>query len=391
VTKTLFALAFTLILAASIPFPVSANEVTGSVPRFVIPGGLSLSPTVSEYYFSESENRKATQSYGLKIGYDMPGKSFADSLGVEGTLSFFSASSNKDLGSDASGFLFRLDALYPLVLGERWMPYLAIGAGVSFIDDDSSTVTNPLLNYGLGLKYFLNDSLALRADARHLVVYNNDNIRNNFEAGIGISYYFGRESKNKIVPLAEPKKVVLPDAQNNRKAEKKPEKLPAPQVAEPQPTAEIIVPPVEKTPPLPAPQVAAVSPPPALVSAEISKKKVVATMTIDFEFDTYEVKSKYFSQLRELAGILRSSPDSVAEIEGHTDSVGKERYNLILSLKRAEAVRKILTGFDVEPGRISTIGYGMTRPLVSNATSEGRQRNRRAVTTITITRTEAPR
>jgi outer membrane protein OmpA-like peptidoglycan-associated protein len=88
---------------------------------------------------------------------------------------------------------------------------------------------------------------------------------------------------------------------------------------------------------------------------------------------------------------MRSNPDSAAEIEGHTDSVGKERYNLILSRKRAEAVRKILTGFDVEPARITTVGYGLTRPLDSNATSEGRQRNRRAVTIITITRTEAPR
>jgi outer membrane protein OmpA-like peptidoglycan-associated protein len=64
-------------------------------------------------------------------------------------------------------------------------------------------------------------------------------------------------------------------------------------------------------------------------------------------------------------------------VEGHTDSTGSDTYNQQLSERRANSVKNMLVQRGVQDYRINTIGYGMSRPLVSNATPEGRQMNRR--------------
>lgn len=199
--KTSLALAFTLILSASIPFPAFA-AAKSSVPATL--GGFFLSPAIGGYFFAGSERRDATPSYGLKIGYDSISKSMTDSLGIEGTFNYFTTKSTSDV-NDADGYLFRLDAIYPIVLGGKWMPFLAVGGGGIVIDNISGSETNPLFNYGVGLKYFLEDYLAFRVEARHLLVYSDVHTNNNFEAGIGVSYYFGKESKKKPVPPAAAK------------------------------------------------------------------------------------------------------------------------------------------------------------------------------------------
>lgn len=213
--KIFFALAFTLIVSASIPSPVFA-VITRGISRGVKPsstilGGLSLSQTIDGYLFSGSERRNITQSYGLKVGYERIGAIFLDSLGVEGTLNYFTTKSKAD-ASDATGYIFRLDAIYPFVAGEKWMPFFALGGGRIVIDSGPQSEKRPLFNYGVGLKYFLEDYLAVRADARHLLVYSNVNTRSNFEVGIGMSYYFGKERK---------KKKTLPPV--TKQEEKKPE------------------------------------------------------------------------------------------------------------------------------------------------------------------------
>src|SRR6185369_15994250 len=185
--KTVFALIFTLILSASIPPPVFAavtRGLRGPKAKTIASGGLSLSSTIDEYIFAGSEQREATQSYGLKVGYDILGESFANNIGIEGSLNYFSTRSKTD-ASGATGYLFRLDAIYPLILGEKWMPFLAVGGGRIVIDSVSNADRSPLFNYGAGLKYFLEEYLAVRVDARQIVVYDNATTRNNYEVGIG--------------------------------------------------------------------------------------------------------------------------------------------------------------------------------------------------------------
>jgi outer membrane protein OmpA-like peptidoglycan-associated protein len=84
-----------------------------------------------------------------------------------------------------------------------------------------------------------------------------------------------------------------------------------------------------------------------------------------------------FDRLRSLAQTLNRYPKSDVIIKGHTDSAGEESYNQTLSERRADTVREFLIAQGVATPRITAIGFGETVPVASNATPEGRQRNRR--------------
>jgi outer membrane protein OmpA-like peptidoglycan-associated protein len=64
-------------------------------------------------------------------------------------------------------------------------------------------------------------------------------------------------------------------------------------------------------------------------------------------------------------------------IEGHTDSIGSQSYNIELSEHRADAVRAFLLAQSIDSGRIAAVGYGKTYPVASNDSNAGRQQNRR--------------
>ena len=107
-------------------------------------------------------------------------------------------------------------------------------------------------------------------------------------------------------------------------------------------------------------------------------------MTINFETAKWIVDPMYTRQLQQFAALLKMTPGYSAVIEGHTDSVGKHQFNLKLSRQRAESVKKALVSLGADPARISTRGYGYTKPIADNATAEGRRKNRRADTTVTL-------
>lgn len=82
--------------------------------------------------------------------------------------------------------------------------------------------------------------------------------------------------------------------------------------------------------------------------------------------------------LREIAELLRRPTDWRLAIEGHTDSIATDRFNLELSARRAAAVKAALTSrHGIVEGRLSTSGAGESRPKARNDTPEGRARNRR--------------
>jgi hypothetical protein len=74
---------------------------------------------------------------------------------------------------------------------------------------------------------------------------------------------------------------------------------------------------------------------------------------------------------------LLAYPGLQVQVEGHTDSVGSDEYNQTLSDQRAATVRDFLTQQGVQPGSISSRGFGKTQPIASNDTATGRQLNRR--------------
>ena len=82
--------------------------------------------------------------------------------------------------------------------------------------------------------------------------------------------------------------------------------------------------------------------------------------------------------LKQVAELVKASPEAALTIEGHTDNIGSAEYNQKLSEQRAAAVREALVSrYGIAVGRLSAKGFGLTRPVESNATFEGRARNRR--------------
>jgi outer membrane protein OmpA-like peptidoglycan-associated protein len=102
-----------------------------------------------------------------------------------------------------------------------------------------------------------------------------------------------------------------------------------------------------------------------------------------FDVNSYAIKPGGHDELQRVAQVLNNYPQTNILIAGHTDSTGSESYNQQLSQRRAESVKNALTGYGVAPMRLTTIGYGETKPIASNATEAGRQMNRRVAITIT--------
>jgi len=115
-------------------------------------------------------------------------------------------------------------------------------------------------------------------------------------------------------------------------------------------------------------------------SLERLKLSRILTTKILFPFDSYKLTEEAKEQLKIIAEAL-SSPElknCVFEIQGHTDSIGPAGYNLRLSLRRAETVKKFLIErCQINKNRLTVKGYGEDRPIASNEISKGRQMNRR--------------
>jgi OmpA-OmpF porin, OOP family len=97
-----------------------------------------------------------------------------------------------------------------------------------------------------------------------------------------------------------------------------------------------------------------------------------------FDFDKADVKPESKPTLDEIGKLLNDKSDLKLKIVGHTDNQGTPEYNLDLSNRRAAAVVVVLTSeYSVAPDRLSSEGAGLTQPIASNDTEEGRALNRR--------------
>lgn len=106
---------------------------------------------------------------------------------------------------------------------------------------------------------------------------------------------------------------------------------------------------------------------------------LAVTFKGDVTFDTNAtvVKPGLYTEIDRVAGVLIRYPETLIRVEGHTDSVGTEEYNMDLSFRRANSVRDLLVQRGVGISRIQTIGFGESMPVATNATEAGRQLNRR--------------
>jgi len=98
---------------------------------------------------------------------------------------------------------------------------------------------------------------------------------------------------------------------------------------------------------------------------------------IEFETGKSDILPQSFAALNQLQGLMEKYPGSRISIQGHTDNVGDSLMNERLSVSRASSVKNWLVERGIAPSRFETQGYGQTRPIATNSTPEGREKNRR--------------
>jgi outer membrane protein OmpA-like peptidoglycan-associated protein len=188
-------------------------------------------------------------------------------------------------------------------------------------------------------------------------------------------------------PLAKTEEPAKPETL--AKAET-PAKVEAP--AKPETPAKVEVPTKSETPVLPEPKVEAPSAPkttePATprveTRAEVAARGCQTTLTeviksgqILFESASAELDNASSATLAKVAAAVKSCPDVIVQIEGHTDDEGTQRNNQTLSLQRARSVLDYLVKAGVNAEQLEPVGYGKTRPLTANKSDESRAKNRR--------------
>lgn len=300
------------------------------------PDSFTLSGIVGGYSFDGKQHLETAPVIGVRGGYN-----FTKYLGVEALFDYVpSDSTQAGLGS-ANVYRYGGDVLLHLLPDSKLVPYLAAGyGGISIDRENQHTLTRGIFDYGPGIKYFLNDDLALRGDFRHLVFRDNETL-SNYEYTIGITYQFGGKAPAPT-PVAAP----------------------APPVVQPAPEA----PPEPEAPLEPVP---AAQPTPG-------HYKYCVTLHIEFDIDKADIRPEYHDEVAKVGDFMKKYPTTTAVIEGHTDNVGTNEHNMKLSERRAESVVNYLVEkFGIDPSRLSAKGYGFTRPIADNSTDEGRQKNRR--------------
>lgn len=109
----------------------------------------------------------------------------------------------------------------------------------------------------------------------------------------------------------------------------------------------------------------------------IEKGEKIKINNLFFEFGKYDILPESFPELNRLAEFLQKNPNIKIQINGHTDNIGSNKDNQVLSEQRANAVKDYLAKKGVELNRIKTAGYGESKPIATNDTDEGRALNRR--------------
>jgi OOP family OmpA-OmpF porin len=113
------------------------------------------------------------------------------------------------------------------------------------------------------------------------------------------------------------------------------------------------------------------------LTAKVDKHGCWDIENVLFDFDKSVLKSKYYPTLDEVVNVMNKNPGLKMDIRGHTDSKGTENYNQGLSERRAKSVKDYLVKKGIARERLPKMGFGLTQPVASNLTEEGRTLNRR--------------
>lgn len=278
------------------------------------------------------------------------------------------------------------------------LPYILAGAGYERVGHGTTNFeSNPFIQGGAGLKYFVNDAWALRLEAKALQIVGGDKEeQNELSVLFGFSVPFGT--------YAEPKPDIIdtdgdgvmdqldkcPNTPKGTKVDGSGCKLPEPvaktiikQIIEPAPMSfdnnecpvktnlpdrdrDGVEDSIDQCPNTPC-------------DFSVDKKgcPVKAILRIHFDTDKASIRPESQPKVDKFSEFLMQNKGSLVKIEGHTDFRGSDNYNMILSKKRAASIQHSLIEFGVSPSRLSAVGKGEKEPVAENKTANGMAQNRR--------------
>ncbi len=317
---------------------LAALGLTAAAQVYATDDRYYLVPSIG--YISPDGDRKADNGWGLGLG---AGKVLDENWNLE--LGARYNSMDRNAGGSYDQYGLGLDALRFFKRDADFAPYAVMGLGYlrSKIPGDSDN--GLMANLGLGFLKQLSDSVGLRADARYR--WNDNNL-----AGVNAgSFGDWLVTVGLQIPLGA-KLAPTP---------------PAPQAA-----------------PAPAPQAAsapAAEPPKAQATNALDTAKpgdvIVILHGVNFEFDSAKLRPDAIGILDEAVAALKRRSDIKVDIVGHTCNIGTEAYNQGLSERRAKSVYDFFVAHGIAAERLASRGFGETQPAFSNATREGRAKNRR--------------
>lgn len=327
-------------------------------------------------------NLKEAFVYGARVGHYLTDQWAGEASFLMGNAAI------SGLPGDADVMFGHVEAQYHLGSGQL-RPLFALGGGVLDIDKDGAKdETGFTIPWGLGAKWLVNHALTVRTDLRHLINLNSNKTMNHLLLTAGVSWLFGG------TPAIKVKKPKLTDYDKDGVWDHL-DRCPASPLGakvdqygcqeEGKPIEEKfkdsdgdgVFDLLDKCPG---------TAPKTTVNNEgcPMPKKVTIDIDIKFKSGWTVVDPQFRDEVLKVADFMKKHPKAKTVIEGHTDNVGSERDNQILSEQRAKSVRDfIVKEGGIDPARIQAVGYGSLQPVADNNTESGRRRNRRVVATIT--------
>lgn len=304
-----------------------------------------------DWQANSERGAKDNPAFGLSFGQWFSSR-WGGELSVLGTTL-----KTKTGGLSADEYHAHLSGLFNLNPGAAWVPYLRAGAGSTTVDKPFSFsdgyTTRLSYHAGLGVQGHLGENFLLGLEARGIRI----ETQKSYTEVLGLvtlGFRWGQAAKP--APVAAPAPAPAPEPAPAPKVEPPPPPPPAPVVAPP-PAPEPVAPP-------PPP------PPPA--------KIVLDEAVLHFANGKNDLPPEGVQAVRKVAESLKSFKGTYTlVVSGHTSSVGKPAFNKALSLRRADAVAKVLTEAGVPAASIRTEGAGPDRPVADNTTKAGQARNRR--------------
>lgn len=350
--------------------------------------GVTFSPQIGHYIFDSERGLDDAAVYGAGLGYQ-----FANPFALEFTFLTLD-SSLESTSADVDYDQYRLDALYHFAPSEKARPYLAAGAGEGAFQITQKKDKETQLNLGAGVKYFVNESVALRGDARSF--YSLDNEKTDYALTIGLLFLLGAEASSAPryvaepvqAPAPQPQRAIDPDTDGDGvrdSLDKCPNTTPGVMVdasgCELDSDNDGVVNSKDA-----CPDTSAGARVDAKGCYEMLQETRSFNLKVTFANNSVVIPDEQKADIASLAKFMTEYPQTKVVIEGHTDDRGSNELNQRLSEKRAKAVADVLVAdFGIDAGRVSAVGKGEESPIADNNTVEGRAQNRRVVAVVSAT------